>query len=125
MPRENSFSDGPSERSLTPDLPKESTTTANNNMDASGATAVNPTSPPERPRVQIASNARIGSVTSPRTARAKTPAGDKFRAVVKRVMSMHRTRSQFMVGNVGAEPGQKLALRNAILVLTSLCYHRY
>jgi hypothetical protein len=100
MPRENSFSDGDSGRSLTPDLEQEGYRVAPASPIAARGTSA-PTSPTRaaRPAVAVASGAAAGPQ---RPGAAK----DRFKATVRKVMAMHRT-SSVLAGNfgAGAEPG--------------------
>jgi hypothetical protein len=121
--RENSFSDGDSGRSLTPDLEEgdELQQAALANARANAAqqpspavnTAVSASKGPATatatataPRVRIPHSNPI-SPTSPRTGPPPLSGADRFRATVRKVMAMHRTSSMLAasVGGVGAEPG--------------------
>lgn len=117
MPRENSFTDSEG-RSLTPDLEDEEDFEVQPRPSISSPPIIAPTyatspagpfagevaSPPTSP---FSNEARAHGVKSP-AHQAKPTAKDKFRAVVRKVISMHRGAS-YMVGGlserVGAEPG--------------------
>jgi hypothetical protein len=119
--RENSFSDGDSGRSLTPDLEEgdelqqAALTNARANAAQQPSPAVNTavsaskgpaTATTTAPRVRIPHSNPV-SPTSPRAGPPPLSGADRFRATVRKVMAMHRTSSMLAssVGGVGAEPG--------------------
>jgi hypothetical protein len=119
--RENSFSDGDSGRSLTPDLEEgdEIQQAALANVRANAAqqpspavnTAVAALQGPATatsPRVRIPRSENPTSPMSPRAAGRPPLSGvDRFRSTVRKVMAMHRTSTMLAasVGGAGAEPG--------------------
>jgi hypothetical protein len=108
MPRENSFSDGDSGRSLTPDLQEAGFHLSHSPVEATSPTRTTRTSrstrPPPAPEPEAGPSCS-GSGGSYDISGAKTPR-DKFKATVRKVIAMHRTSTVLAKnGAAGAEPG--------------------
>ncbi|KZP10118.1 hypothetical protein FIBSPDRAFT_872974 [Athelia psychrophila] len=110
MPRENSFSDGDSGRSLTPDLPEvEDTVPQPLPTTRSEAPAIAVTQPTGGSVQPVMSEATVPSRPSVRPTfgvSAQSDPLDRFRASVHKVIRLHRSSTMFADrSDIGAEPG--------------------